>query len=217
MSRTPANVTQAALLGLDAAAEALGICERQLRALIKEGQLRFVNVGVGARPSYRIAPAEIQAFIANRTASATDAPAPEPDPDSPPVIDFARMRAERQAETALRRLERYARKDPVQKIIADDAIIPADVRAKDGGTACETSVYFISTGVRIKIGVAKDPAKRTAALQTGASHKLILIELIQGGRATERYLHKKFAHLCTTGEWFRFTPEIREFLRRVAG
>lgn len=202
-----------ALVTLARAAEALGVCDRQLRSLIKGGELHFVNVGVGARPSYRIAPAEIQAFIARKTIAATDEPTL---PDSPPVIDFAQMHADRQAEAAVRRLARYARKEPVQKVVTDDAIIPADARAKDGGETCETSVYFVSTGARIKIGVARNPAKRMVELQTGASHKLVLMGLIRGGRATERFLHKKFVHLRTSGEWFRFTPEIREFLRSVA-
>lgn len=106
------------LITLARAAQALGVCDRQLRSLIKEGALRFVNVGIGARPSYRIAPAELQAFILRRTALCQKS---EDLPDEKvkqsgvttsksEVIDFAARRAARREETLKKRSQRFAQR-----------------------------------------------------------------------------------------------------------
>lgn len=54
------------LLNIDQAAKRLGICGRQLRSLVKEGQIPFVNVGGGDRAAYRFRPVDIEAFISVR-------------------------------------------------------------------------------------------------------------------------------------------------------
>ncbi|MCX7898510.1 MAG: helix-turn-helix domain-containing protein [Methylocystis sp.] len=62
---------QPCMISAQEAAQRLGICERQLRALVRDGKLPFVNVGVGKRPAYRFRPIDIEAFILHRHTAAT--------------------------------------------------------------------------------------------------------------------------------------------------
>jgi hypothetical protein len=72
------------------------------------------------------------------------------------------------------------------------------------------SVYFIrDTRDRIKIGYAANSKGRLRDLQCGAADRLRLVRVIANvGQPTERWLHKKFAHLRLSGEWFQFSPEM---------
>lgn len=72
------------------------------------------------------------------------------------------------------------------------------------------SVYFIRAGEDgpVKIGVAKDAAKRLAALQTASHVPLKIIRLVRGGRDVEAALHVQFAHLRQHGEWFGFSEAM---------
>lgn len=70
------------------------------------------------------------------------------------------------------------------------------------------NVYFITSGTHIKIGWAKDPDRRLAALQTASPVKLSLVYSFPGSGAKERELHAKFSHLRSSGEWFAASPEI---------
>lgn len=72
------------------------------------------------------------------------------------------------------------------------------------------SVYFISNGAYVKIGVARNPKKRLKALQTGNPHKLELMRVIKGGYAEEAALHGHFAHLRVEGEWFEYHQEMHD-------
>jgi len=56
----------AKLMNLEEASGILGICSRQMRKIIKEGKIPFVNVGNKTRPAYRFRPADIDAFISGR-------------------------------------------------------------------------------------------------------------------------------------------------------
>lgn len=56
----------AKLMNLEEASGILGICGRQMRKIIKEGKIPFVNVGNKTRPAYRFRPADIEAFISGR-------------------------------------------------------------------------------------------------------------------------------------------------------
>ena len=68
-------------------------------------------------------------------------------------------------------------------------------------------VYAISTDDTphsIKIGVAKDIAKRMKSLQIGSATTLKLRWSARGGFALERYPHEQFNARRTHGEWFDF-------------
>ncbi|ALV30668.1 GIY-YIG nuclease family protein [Streptomyces sp. CdTB01] len=90
-------------------------------------------------------------------------------------------------------------------------------------------VYAVSTDNMpdsIKIGVAKDIARRIKSLQSGSATTLELRWSARGGFPLERYLHEQFDARRTHGEWFDFhgrpdpVQEINEaahgFLQRYA-
>ena len=71
-----------------------------------------------------------------------------------------------------------------------------------------TYVYFIQAGYgSIKVGMAKNPEKRLANMQTSTSKTLRLLAKFpmpdrQAARNLEIDLHKAFAHEHIRGEWF---------------
>ncbi|WP_267422764.1 GIY-YIG nuclease family protein [Methylobacterium sp. GC_Met_2] len=76
-------------------------------------------------------------------------------------------------------------------------------------------VYVIGSGGHVKIGfTSKGARKRLAHLQIGSAEKLTLLATISGSVEMEKRLHACFAHLRTSGEWFRNTGELRDWLAR---
>lgn len=78
----------------------------------------------------------------------------------------------------------------------------------------EMQVYFIQhdEGGPIKIGTALGPESRLANLQSGNPFPLYLRLKLQGGKEEERALHKHFKHIRMSGEWFRATPALLQFI-----
>lgn len=81
-------------------------------------------------------------------------------------------------------------------------------------------VYFIRAGKQLKIGHAADVQKRLSALQTGAATTLHIehvwrVHGRQQREALERFLHRKFSHLRVRGEWFEWTPELRDYIDKI--
>lgn len=75
-------------------------------------------------------------------------------------------------------------------------------------------IYFIGHGgsKTMKIGfTGGDPMKRLRALQTGSPDKLYFMGSIEGSITDERDLHQRFAHLCVSGERFKFEGEFEAF------
>ena len=71
------------------------------------------------------------------------------------------------------------------------------------------SVYFIADPYdRVKIGFAVDAEKRLRVLQTGNPDPLHLLRVVNGSPAIERWLHRRFAALRISREWFHFTKEM---------
>jgi Meiotically Up-regulated Gene 113 (MUG113) protein len=78
-------------------------------------------------------------------------------------------------------------------------------------------VYFITTMPDmeyVKIGVAEFVNNRLAGLQTASPFELRIVGYDKfGDRNDEGRLHARFGHLRIKGEWFRFTEEIRDYIR----
>lgn len=68
-------------------------------------------------------------------------------------------------------------------------------------------VYFIRFSERIKIGWSRAPHKRIANLPFDE-----VLAVVPGTIQQERRYHERFAHLRTTGEWFRAEPELIDFI-----
>ncbi len=83
-------------------------------------------------------------------------------------------------------------------------------------------IYFIlnEDSNAIKIGRAKDLAKRMNALQTSSPAKLKLIKSVQvaGGKEAhelEQSLHKKFSEIRLAGEWFKAEASLLDYIGQL--
>lgn len=83
-------------------------------------------------------------------------------------------------------------------------------------------IYFIlnEDSNAIKIGRAKDLARRMNALQTSSPAKLKLIKSVQveGGKEAhelEQSLHKKFSEIRLAGEWFKAEANLLEYISQL--
>ena len=72
-------------------------------------------------------------------------------------------------------------------------------------STARASVYFIQDEFGyVKIGWSVNVAARLSGLQVACPYNLFLIRVIDGGAATEAWLHRKFEAHRVRGEWFRF-------------
>jgi hypothetical protein len=70
-------------------------------------------------------------------------------------------------------------------------------------------VYFVQAdGDMVKIGWTTDLSKRLSSLRSSLPQQLELLRRIDGGKVTEKWLHKRFADRRVGGEWFEFCPEM---------
>jgi hypothetical protein len=71
-------------------------------------------------------------------------------------------------------------------------------------TSRDGKIYFVQAevGGLLKIGFSTDPSDRLRHLQTGSPERLVLLHVMAGTPAIERWLHERFAHLRVHGEWF---------------
>jgi Meiotically up-regulated gene 113 len=74
--------------------------------------------------------------------------------------------------------------------------------------------YFVANeDGHIKIGKAIDPVHRLKCLQTGSAQRLKILYVINND--VEAHLHKRFAHLRKSGEWFEASPALLAFIDRL--
>ncbi|NVP54494.1 helix-turn-helix domain-containing protein [Rhizobium sp. DBTS2] len=95
-------MTTPMLLTPQVAAERLGISTRQLRDLTDEGQLRWINIGLGRkRPTRRYTEADLEAFIEERAAKCRSTREQDkrliPTTSSYAVVDFRAILAQKTA------------------------------------------------------------------------------------------------------------------------
>ncbi|WP_052149229.1 GIY-YIG nuclease family protein [Sphingomonas sp. Ant20] len=97
------------------------------------------------------------------------------------------------------------------------ARVEIEEEAKRGRRAALVQqVYFIAADDGpIKIGVAKDPVKRLAALQVSYPTRLALLATTDGGFYQERRYHSRFEQHRLHGEWFRRCPAITSEIARL--
>jgi hypothetical protein len=91
----------------------------------------------------------------------------------------------------------------------DSELPEAPVRVQTRKGPMEQKVYFIQAGDGpIKIGVATNPKRRLAVLQTANPHPLKLLATKAGGAWREIEYHSRFAAHRLQGEWFSPHPDI---------
>jgi hypothetical protein len=78
-------------------------------------------------------------------------------------------------------------------------------------------VYFMRTADPrwVKIGVARDPEARRRELQGGNPFRIEVAALIEAEAPfeVENFLHRRFKHLRSQGEWFRMDADLRRLIR----
>lgn len=81
----------------------------------------------------------------------------------------------------------------------------------------ECVVYCLLRGDGlVKIGFSSQFERRLASLQRDHG-ELEVIGTVPGGRDRERQMHRRFHQARVRGEWFRFTPAIRQAFTTVDG
>jgi hypothetical protein len=73
-------------------------------------------------------------------------------------------------------------------------------------------VYFLRAGKRVKIGTAANVQARFQDLKTGIPGKARIYYVTPGNRALENELHQLFAADRVTGEWFRWSVAIIDWI-----
>jgi hypothetical protein len=77
-------------------------------------------------------------------------------------------------------------------------------------------IYFIrSYNEFVKIGTSIDPEERKTTLQTANPKKLHIQAVLEGSYETEKGLHELFEKHRVRGEWFRYTEEIKWYIRAI--
>jgi hypothetical protein len=79
-------------------------------------------------------------------------------------------------------------------------------------------IYFAKTKESgfVKIGYAKDDVlKRVKSFQTGCPEELSIILVESGERSDESELHRIFKKSHYRGEWFRFKPDVEEYIGEI--
>jgi hypothetical protein len=73
-----------------------------------------------------------------------------------------------------------------------------------------SNIYFLRAGPDgpVKIGRARDVARRVRTLQTGSAVQLLLLGVIPGVAKLERQLHHRWRRCRIRGEWFTPSPEL---------
>lgn len=81
-------------------------------------------------------------------------------------------------------------------------------------------VYFVRCEQFVKIGCSANIESRWRELQVGNPFELTLLAYVPTStdrlEAVERTCHQRFKHLRVRGEWFRWTDELAEAVRREA-
>lgn len=80
------------------------------------------------------------------------------------------------------------------------------------------AVYFAQARAdtaTVKIGFTEDIVKRQQNMSVSTPGGVAILASLPGNRDTEEYLHDKFSAHRLGGEWFRFSEEIRDFIRDI--
>lgn len=101
------------------------------------------------------------------------------------------------------------------KLPLDDGALRAEVTRRKrrlGADDSHSYIYFVTDGVHVKIGRSNNVQQRMVDLRTANAAKLRLLGQCAGTGTHEALLHQWFSHLRQHNEWFKVTPEVRQFI-----
>lgn len=78
-------------------------------------------------------------------------------------------------------------------------------------------LYFIKSGVHVKIGRSLNPKKRLLSLRTGMPLKPQILLVVKNKGHMEMILHKCFSdwRIRGNGEWFMLSQQIQDFITYI--
>ena len=78
-------------------------------------------------------------------------------------------------------------------------------------------VYFFESSLTklIKIGFTKNVSKRKKQIEAMQGGPVNVLKTLFTYHRNEKYLHEKFSHLKTHGEWFAPDPELLTFIKEL--
>lgn len=79
----------------------------------------------------------------------------------------------------------------------------------------DSYLYAVDGGDLIKLGRSTRPDSRLSSLQTASPVLLDVLAVVPEWLMSEARAHDKWAGLREHGEWFRATPELREWVARI--
>jgi hypothetical protein len=77
----------------------------------------------------------------------------------------------------------------------------------------QARVYFALSGAEVKIGVSINPLDRISTMRS-ARPDIRLLGDMEGGVELEAQLHRRFQAFRIVGEWFHFTKELANFVKK---
>lgn len=128
------------------------------------------------------------------------------------------MLAQEVARTDLKNLGRLAEegatrwREPVIPVYCGPEVQTTEaaiVRDVNGPGRHDPVVYFLRNGERVKIGYTVNLYDRVTSLSLRRSDILLLLD---GGRALESAMHRRFHDYRIRGEWFELAGELRSFI-----
>jgi len=76
-------------------------------------------------------------------------------------------------------------------------------------------IYAIKAGGTVKIGWAGDPERRLNDLSLASPLPLRLLGFVEGTKATEKILHRRFKEHHLRGEWFSIKGQVVDFIESL--
>lgn len=76
-------------------------------------------------------------------------------------------------------------------------------------------VYAIYSAGHIKFGVSSNVTRRRHSFTTASPAPVVLLATVEGSNDLELAIQRRLGAFRTRGEWFRLSPEVREFVEQI--
>lgn len=92
-----------------------------------------------------------------------------------------------------------------------------ETKSKISKTAQDGYIYFFESSLTklIKIGFSGNVRRRKKEIESLQGGKINTLKIIISAQRNEKYLHERFSHLKTHGEWFLPTEELLSFIKKL--
>jgi hypothetical protein len=95
-----------------------------------------------------------------------------------------------------------------------DALIEGH-RGLTGIGSRPSNVYVVTCVNYMKIGVAEEPLRRLASMQSSCPYQLVLVATTKGNKFTEAKAHRALKAIHHMGEWFKRDGHVLDVFRGI--